>query len=131
MQTDLTCCRIPSCIILRLSGSCEALKCFSCPLSPLLTCTFLHHYPTADLAFTHYQSYCEPTILPIVSIILTLSDYSSVVCFVFHLMVHSYYLYVQKGWTATAQTALVKLDPEPYKLLASTATAHLLLAICP
>ena len=24
----------------------RTLKCFSCPLSPLLTCTFLHPYPT-------------------------------------------------------------------------------------
>ena len=37
------------------------------------------------------------------------------------------YLCVQRGWTATA--LVIKLDPEPYKLL--TSTARYLLAIYP
>ena len=59
-----------------------ALKFFSWPLSPLLTCTFLHPYPTSNLAFV-----ALPT--PIVSLLLT---YPSVSCFVFHLMVHAIYV---------------------------------------
>jgi hypothetical protein len=58
---------------------------FSYPLSPLLTC-IIHSctliYTTSDLA---------------------LSVYSSVLCFVFHLMVHTIYIFcLYRGWTATA-----------------------------